>query len=160
MRKTNNPAFVKTKEGSDAFWNIRLVKTRSGLPALWEESDGQRAVVIANYRGERIRPIYVKQDRALFVVNNNYFVIIAEKKQDRERIHMIKLRKIKIPVDDNAMVRCKEVAVYKSESGWHGELAVDMESGFLRSAVQSAREKLNNNGNIKTPIFYERRREF
>jgi hypothetical protein len=74
---------------------MRIVRTKSGLPALWEEGGGYTSTgfarLIAGPNGEKLRPIYTRTrghlacgEHALFVIKPGYLVVEASRGRDPE----------------------------------------------------------------------------
>src|SRR5690606_20677736 len=65
---------------------IKIVRTRKGLPALWEEGGGYsktgKATIVANSDGSKKKPVYIRRrghlacsHHALFIINKGDIII-------------------------------------------------------------------------------------
>jgi hypothetical protein len=120
---------------------IPIVRTRSGLPALWEKGGAGRNTgevqVVADPAGNPLKPVYIRRrgtlsnsDHALVVVKPGCYVIQADQWRGDYDIVIHRIKEIR---NDEAIL--EEVARY-SEGEWWYPL-----KGFLLQAVDAAMEK-------------------
>lgn len=117
--------------------------TEKGLMGLWESGGFEQmegySQIIAGTTGEPLQPVYVKtrakfnDDKALFVVNKGYHLVIANYMNKDFSIQVYVIRNIDV---DNARIEAEEIA--SLDDGAWSNLAFE-ESDMVKAARERAK---------------------
>jgi len=124
-----------------------LIRTKKGLPALWEEGGGMsntgHARIICDSEGQRKKPIYVRTgghlaigEHALFIVQEDDVVVDVQRHHDDYDITVKQIRKIKTDAEGR-LVAEMEVLAHFDQGEWDHE---DIAEKY-KDAIASAKEK-------------------
>lgn len=121
---------------------IPIVRSRRGLPCLWEEGGGftntGRATIIADSRGRRKRPIYIRGSGKLSCEQHALIPIevgdIVVKASHHRRDFKITVFRIEAIFEKEAVV--KTIMTFEM-----GEWAPEPPRGYIADAVEAARQK-------------------
>ncbi len=120
-----------------------IVRTRRGLPALWEEGGGRSntgvATIIAAPDGGKLRPVYVNRrghlacgQHALFIVRPSYVVVLADHHRRDFEISVVRIDEI---LDDHVVFT--KLAGY-SLGEWDNDEVAEKFAAAIAAAKQKA----------------------
>jgi hypothetical protein len=142
----------------------QLVKTKRGLPALWESGGGMSntgdARIIANSEGQPKKPVYIRTgghlalgDHALFVVDEGDIVIDVYRHHSDFDISVKRIAKIK--TDNEQLIAELETLAHFDQGEWDNEDVAEKYQDAITSATEKSRCY-----HCREPHFYTQHPEF
>ncbi|GIW67768.1 MAG: hypothetical protein KatS3mg096_636 [Candidatus Parcubacteria bacterium] len=119
----NHQNYKLYERGGLSYEKMDIVRTKSGLPAMWESGGGYtntgESVIIAGRNGERKKPIYIRKkghlanrEHALYIVNKGDIVVQAYHHREDFTIRVYKI----VDFEDNYAIL--ELLYYYEDGEW------------------------------------------
>ena len=143
---------------------IKVVSTRKGFPAIWEEGGGMTntgfSTIVAGPKGEKLRPVYIRRrgslacgEHALFIVKPDYHIITAGHHREDFVIAIWRIRKLY--KDENGNWQADFEKLYDfDENEWLPEDPPN----YLKAAIEAAKDKATDY-HCRVPYYYIKEEE-